>query len=114
MPELQNSFLQISPHDNLLVALQDLDAGTDINWNGSSFKLTEDIPAKHKFAPVELKYGEQVRLYGVLVGETTQKISRGERIRQSNVIHRAEDYQSSEDLFSWEAPLHFKLGKSDI
>ncbi len=104
MPELQKSFLQISPHDNLLVALQDLDAGTDINWNGSSFKLTEDIPAKHKFAPVELESGEQVRLYGVLVGETTQKISKGERIRQSNVVHRAEDYRSSEGQFSWDAP----------
>jgi altronate hydrolase len=104
MPELQNSFLQISPNDNLLVALQDLKAGTDIDWNGSSFKLTEDIPAKHKFAPIELKHGEQVHLYGVLVGETTQKILPGERIRQSNVIHQAEDYQSSEDLFNWEAP----------
>jgi altronate hydrolase len=104
MPEFQNSFLQISPNDNLLVALQDLKAGTDIDWNGSSFKLMEDIPAKHKFAPIELKHGEQVHLYGVLVGETTQKISPGERIRQSNVIHRAEDYQSSEDLFNWEAP----------
>ena len=104
MPELQKSFLQISPLDNLLVALQDLDAGTDINWNGSLFKLAENIPAKHKFAPVELESGEQVRLYGVLVGETTQKISQGERIRQSNVVHRAEDYRSSEGQFSWDAP----------
>jgi altronate hydrolase len=104
MSELQKSFLQISPNDNLLVALQHLKAGTDIDWNGSSFKLREDIPAKHKFTPTELKHNEQVRLYGVLVGETTQKISPGERIRQSNVIHRAEDYRSSEDLFSWEAP----------
>lgn len=104
MPELQKSFLQISPHDNLLVALQDLDAGTDINWNGTSFKLTENIPAKHKFAPVELENGEQVFLYGVLVGETTQNISQGERIRQSNVDHRAEDYRSSEGQFSWDAP----------
>ena len=104
MSELQKSFLQISPNDNLLVALQDLKAGTDIDWNGYSFKLSEDIPAKHKFATTELKDQEQVRLYGVLVGETTQKISPGERIRQSNVIHRAEDYRSSENLFSWEAP----------
>ena len=104
MPELQKSFLQISPHDNLLVALQDLDAGTDINWNGTSFKLTEDIPAKHKFAPLELGSGKQVHLYGVLVGETTQKISQGERITTQNVDHRAEDYRSSEGQFSWDAP----------
>ena len=100
MPELQKSFLQISPNDNLLVALQDLDAGTEINWNGSMFKLTDDIPAKHKFTPVELGSGEQVHLYGVLVGETTQKISQGERITTQNVVHRAEDYRSSEDQFS--------------
>ena len=104
MAELQKSFLQISPHDNLLVALQDLDAGTDINWNGTSFKLTEDIPAKHKFAPLELGSGKQVHLYGVLVGETTQKISQGERITTQNVDHRAEDYRSSEGQFSWDAP----------
>ena len=39
-----------------------------------------------------------------MVGETTQKISRGERIRQSNVVHRSEDYCSSEGQFSWDAP----------
>ena len=114
MPELQKSFLQISPHDNLLVALQDLDAGTDINWNGTSFKITENIPAKHKFAPVELESGKQVRLYGVLVGETTQKISPGERITTQNVVRTGQRITGQVKVNSVGSPHTFRLGKSHI
>ena len=42
-------FLKIHPDDNVLVALRDLAHGTDISSNGSSFKLAENVSAKHKF-----------------------------------------------------------------
>jgi altronate hydrolase len=48
---MSNKFLKIHPADNVLVALTDLKAGEKISDNGSSFTLSEDIPAKHKFVP---------------------------------------------------------------
>lgn len=104
MPTKQNTYLRISSSDNLLVALQDLPIGTKIESNGSSFSLHQDVPAKHKFAEKQMPAGTQVRLYGVLVGEAIKEIKQGEKITQSNVIHRAESYQNNEDPVTWDPP----------
>ena len=104
MPAEQNHFLRISPDDNLLVALQDLPKGTRIESNGRSFILPSEVPAKHKFTETSLACGTQLKLYGVLVGETTQGIEQGERITTHNVVHRSESYRMSEGEFSWSAP----------
>ena len=45
-----NTYLQIHPQDNAIVALQDLSKGTPIQVNGDSFTLQDNIAAKHKFS----------------------------------------------------------------
>ena len=104
MPAEQNHFLRISPDDNLLVALQDLPKGTRIETSGNSFILPSEVPAKHKFTETSLACGTQLKLYGVLVAETTKAIEQGERITTQNVVHRSESYRMSEGEFSWSAP----------
>ena len=104
MPAEQNHFLRISPDDNLLVALQDLPKGSKIETSGNSFILPSEVPAKHKFSETSLPAGTQLKLYGVLVGETTKAIEQGERITTQNVVHRSESYRMSEGEFSWSAP----------
>ena len=104
MPAEQNHFLRISPDDNLLVALQDLPKGSRIETSGNSFILPSEVPAKHKFSETSLPAGTQLKLYGVLVGETTKAIEQGERITIQNVVHRSESYRMSEGEFSWSAP----------
>ncbi len=104
MPAEQNHFLRISPDDNLLVALQDLPKGSRIETSGNSFILPSEVPAKHKFSETSLPAGTQLKLYGVLVGETTKAIEQGERITTQNVVHRSESYRMSEGEFSWSAP----------
>ena len=47
--------LKIHPHDNVLVALQDLPKGESINYKDQVYLLKEDVPAKHKFYIVPLK-----------------------------------------------------------
>ena len=50
----QELVLKLSPKDNVLVALADLRKGETIVWSSSSYTLTTDVPAKHKFATESL------------------------------------------------------------
>ena len=47
---MSTQVLRIHPADNVLVALSDLKAGQQVTYNGTTLTLTENIPAKHKFA----------------------------------------------------------------
>ena len=42
--------LKIHPKDNIAVALENLNKGYQVQLDGTSFKLEEAIPLKHKFA----------------------------------------------------------------
>ncbi len=91
MPE---TVLQLDPRDNLLVALTNLDLGAVVRFGQSSCTLTESIPAKHKLALVDLKPGDLIYLYGMVVGEAVEPIRRGGLISTRNVRHRAADYSA--------------------
>ena len=98
-------YLQIHPADNLLVALQDLDAGTAIRHNGHAFLLTHGVQAKHKFTTEPLGQGDGVCMYGVLVGKATQPIAQGEVITTFNLRHEAEGYSiGKKQPVAWSAP----------
>ena len=65
MPSKKEQYLRIHPHDNVLVALQDLAAGTAINFEGDIFTLTDSVAAKHKFSLTDLQAGDEILMYGV-------------------------------------------------
>ncbi len=88
----KQTFAQIHPADNVLVALQDLKKGTKIPYNGGEIDLKSDISAKHKFTTTPLSIGEEVTMYGVTVGKATQQIEQGDWISTANLIHEAEAY----------------------
>ncbi|MDB5147022.1 MAG: altronate dehydratase, partial [Mucilaginibacter sp.] len=69
MSTQKETYLRIHPHDNVLVALQDLPQGTVIAFDGQTFTLVDKIAAKHKFAINELPVGKEIYMYGVLVGK---------------------------------------------
>ncbi len=97
-------FLQIHPADNVLVALQDLKAGTPIEFNGLKFTLKQDIAAKHKFAIDPLSIGDTVKMYGVLVGKAVLPIEQGGLISTQNLKHAAEKFGGRQVDFKWQAP----------
>lgn len=97
-------YLQIHPKDNVLVALRDLAAGTSIQFGGSTYALHTDVKAKHKFTLQALQPGEEVYMYGVLVGKAVQPIARGEAITTTNLHHAAEPFGLGERKTSWQAP----------
>lgn len=99
-----NTYLQIHPKDNVLVALQDLPAGQQIEFNGSKIQLKQNVPAKHKFPLKPLQPGDPVLMYGVLVGKAVEPIQEGEAITVKNLQHDADAFHEKDASFQWQAP----------
>lgn len=104
MPQKKNNFLQIHPHDNVLVALQDMAQGTNIQFNQQSFILANDISAKHKFTLQALNPGQEILMYGVLVGKASENIPQGGAITVENVRHASDDFRLGERKLDWQKP----------
>ena len=101
---MSQTFLQINPTDNLLVALQDLPKGTVINHNGDQITLQDDIAAKHKFTTEAIPKDGKGFMYGVLVGLASQDIAKGGLIHTFNLHHASTDFQGKQQAYHWTAP----------
>lgn len=101
---MSSRILKIHPADNVLVALTDLKAGEKISFNGTSFTLSENIPAKHKFVQTSLQPDEAVIMYGVLVGKATKPIVAGGSINTQNLKHTSSSFSGRNKNFEWKAP----------
>ena len=105
MPE---TVLQLDPRDNVLVALSSLAPGTIVQFGAasspSSCPVTEAIPAKHKLALVDFKPGDDIRMYGMVVGEVMHPIPRGGLISTRNIRHRAGDYTATRKPVTFALP----------
>ncbi|HEX7366808.1 MAG TPA: UxaA family hydrolase, partial [Pelobium sp.] len=97
-------FLQIDAKDNVLVALQDLQIGKEITFKNQSIVIKEVIPAKHKFFINDMKAGDQLLMYGVLVGKLQNDVQSGERMTVENTKHAAEPYFYRAVDYHWEKP----------
>src|SRR5258706_4803219 len=96
--------LKLDPRDNVIVALFPLQAGETVSCDGHDYTLVENVPAKHKFAAVDLDPGADVIMYGVLVGKASQKISRGQLLSTKNTRHDASPYQRRNLSPNWTPP----------
>ncbi len=101
---MQNSVLQLDSRDNVLVALTLLPKGERIQFSGDTYTLLSDIPAKQKFVTRDLGAGDQVIMYGGLVGTTSEAIRRGDLLSTRNIRHAASDFHSSTEAFHWTPP----------
>ncbi|TZF84934.1 altronate dehydratase [Pedobacter sp. BS3] len=99
-----NSYLQIHPKDNVLVALRDLPENTLITFNGYTFSLVNDVSAKHKFAIKPFAAGDNIYMYGVLVGRATADIPSGGLLTTQNIVHATNDYAVKERNLQWTKP----------
>jgi len=96
--------LKVHPDDNLIVALQDLAAGEQVSLDGEVFTVMLPTQAKHKFAAHQMDTGDEVVMYGVLVGRAVQPIQRGEIITTFNVKHASSAPQIGNSDYRWKAP----------
>ena len=104
MPEKR--ILRIHPIDTIIVALTNLSKGDTIELGTDSFTLVTDVQAKHKFAVHNFAVGEEIYMYGVVVGKAKKTIAKGEVITTQNIVHETEAYSVPKKSINrnWSAP----------
>jgi altronate hydrolase len=101
---MKHRVLKVHPDDNVLVALQDLKQGETISYSGNTYVLLEDVPAKHKFFTQDMRTGDKITMYGVLVGKIQFDIKAGTRMTTENTKHAADPFAYSPFHYQWTAP----------
>ena len=101
---MASRILRIHPGDNVLVALQDLSKGEKIEFEGAVYLLQDDVPAKHKFFMQDMQQGDEIYMYGVLVGKTQYTVPKGGVMNTDNTKHAADPYTFRPYAYNWEAP----------
>ena len=84
-------FLTHDAHDDVGVAVVDLQPGTDCNGrnlaDNSSLKAraTQAIPLGHKLALRDFSVGDEVTKYGCIIGRIVAPIKAGEHVHTHNL-----------------------------
>jgi altronate hydrolase len=96
--------LKIHPRDNVVVALRNISKGEPVSVDGEEYVLYDDIPAKHKFFTRDMQQGDEVIMYGVLVGKAQNFIPKGALMSTANVKHAAQNYDYRGSNYHWHPP----------
>lgn len=96
--------LKVHPDDNVIIALRDLKKDETVYWNDKDYLLKDNIPAKHKFFAQDMKKGDEVFMYGVLVGKVQYDVEEGSLLTTENVKHAAQPYFFRNIESKWQAP----------
>jgi altronate hydrolase len=102
--DMFHKVLRIHPADNVLVALSDLKAGEKLDFEGAEITLTSAVPAKHKFTLEALAEGDTIYMYGIVVGKTLTRLTKGAAITTENIVHQTAAYTGKRKPFVWNPP----------
>ena len=98
------AYLKIHPGDNVLVALRDLSSGTPISLADGELVLQQDVSAKHKFFIHDMAEGDEVIMYGTLVGKAQTAIPKGGLMTTHNTKHATGEYAYRGFHYQWTPP----------
>ena len=101
---MSSNVLQLDPRDNVLIALRRLQSGDHVEFDGHTYRLPADVPAKHKFATQDFAAGDEIIMYGVLVGKAVKPIATGELLTTGNIQHRSAAFNEQNSAYHWIAP----------
>lgn len=101
---MKQQVLKVHPKDNVLVALTHLKAGQIVGYRGANYQLVDDVDAKHKFYTQDMQTGEEVYMYGTLVGKVQFPVKLGTRMTTDNLKHAAAPYEYRPYHYEWQAP----------
>jgi altronate dehydratase small subunit len=76
--------LVLSDDDTVGTAVDDLSAGTELSYGGTTVVLGEDVPFGHKVAMCSHARGDPVRKYGEVIGTATTDVAVGEWVHTHN------------------------------
>ncbi|MEP7279472.1 MAG: UxaA family hydrolase, partial [Bacteroidota bacterium] len=101
---MKRNVLKVHPKDNVLVALQNLSKGQVIVYNGVEYTLQNNIGAKHKFFETDMHAGDEIIMYGVMVGKAQHEIPRGGLMTAENTKHASYPFAYRPFQYSWHPP----------
>ncbi len=101
---MKQQVLKVHPQDNVLVALTDLPAGASVHYQGADYLLIDNINAKHKFYVSDMNTGDEVYMYGTLVGKVQYPLKAGTLMTTDNLKHAAAPYEFRPYHYEWQAP----------
>jgi altronate hydrolase len=101
---MNRKVLQLNSRDNVLVALQNLTQGESLTFDQTSYLLSSNVLAKHKFAIRDLAPGDPVIMYGVLVGKAVEPVPKGHALTTRNIRHDSAAFREKSQEFSWSPP----------
>lgn len=101
---MSKNYVQIDPKDNIIVAITPLEKGLTAMVAGKEVVLKENIKQKHKFSLNNFNVGDQIFMYGVLIGKAVKPIPEGSAITIDNVKHASAEFEDSKEQFTWSAP----------
>ncbi len=101
---MQSFVLQLDSRDNVLIALSDLKAGERVEFGGEVYTLSKNVSAKHKFAMRNLAAGDNIVMYGVLVGRAVKPVAAGELLTTGNIQHQAAPFREQTGEYRWAPP----------
>ena len=106
---MKNVILKIHPADNVAVALQPLTKGMELEVDGTSLTVGEDVPTGHKIALADIAGNQDVIKYGFPIGHACRDIARGQWVNEHNLktnLSGTQDYtfkpQGAEQVFRQE------------
>jgi altronate hydrolase len=101
---MKQTVLKVNMQDNVLVALRDLAKGDTVVYNGKEFTLKDNIGAKHKFFEKDMNTGDDIIMYGVLVGKAQQPVPKGGLMTTENTKHATDPFTYKPYRYQWQAP----------
>lgn len=101
---MKQQVLKVHPNDNVLVALTNLKAGEVVTYKDANYQLVDDVDAKHKFYMQDMQTGDEVYMYGTLVGKIQFPVKSGTRMTTDNLKHAAAPYEYRPYHYKWHAP----------
>lgn len=91
-------YIQITPADNVIVAIDPLSAGDQVTTEAAGITICEDIPAGHKVALMDFKAGDQIIKYGSPIGHARKAIQAGSWVNEKNIKTNLEGLQE----YTWQ------------
>ncbi|QZK90129.1 altronate dehydratase family protein [Flavobacterium sp. CHNK8] len=101
---MQKKLIKVNPSDNVAVALVNLTAGENINFENDTITITAAVKMKHKIALNDLNLGDRIIMYGVLVGKASAFIEKGGLLSTANVKHESDAVSGKTETIGWEVP----------
>ncbi len=77
--------LRLHAEDNVLTVICALAPGDEVRIDGSTIRITRNLPIGHKIAARAITAGEKVLKYGASIGSATHPIAPGEHVHTHNL-----------------------------